>query len=456
MREVPLHERAVWLWDCGVVERSLHGGDPRVALGKADRVRRVAHAQARVSLAFAISLRPAEILDQELRLIPNGLFQISWKDRAQQRIAFDPSIKRACDPPKRIGAESSVERVRMQSFVRSTVGRFDAHALILEVLLHIALAILMTLHTPLPGAQVPPSLLRPLPSSGAVPMAVDPAILQAHDGSDGQSYERAAKDFIRTRFGARRGLIRTTNLEQFSQWTVPASWQALWDAMQEQRDDVKIAFFDHLAAQGDLGEAMLAKIAIKANNTAIRHEATRRIRRPACDAVVAVIDLGLRDKRHVVANQAGLLAGKVDAFAVIPALIFAQATADEKKNDGDLAWIAIGSQISYVANVQAVVGDGAAAFTPVIGNLQTGVLMRVQDAMVYNYRSDVHQSLITLTTRDFGASTADMGWDIKRWWQWFNEVYVPFKQARAATDAAPAAPPAMPPRADSTATASNK
>lgn len=310
-------------------------------------------------------------------------------------------------------------------------------------------------------ATVPPSLLRPLPSTGSLPMAVDPSILQSNDGSDEQSYERSAQDFIRTRFGSRRGLIRSTNLQQFSQWTVPASWQALWDAMQEQQDDVKLAFFDHLTTQGDLGEAMLAKIAIKSDNTAIRHEATRRIRRPACDAVVAVIDLGLRDKRHVVANQAGLLAGKVDAFAVIPALIFAQATADEKKNDGDLAWIAIGSQISYVANVQAVVGDGAAAFTPVIGNLQTGVLMRVQDAMVYNYRSDAHQSLVTLTTRDFGQSTADMGWDIKRWWRWFNEVYVPFQQARAAAAAPPAAAPppptsTAPPASADTAPASNK
>jgi hypothetical protein len=310
------------------------------------------------------------------------------------------------------------------------------------------------------SAPVPPSLLRPLPSTGAVPMAVEPSTLQAKDGNEEQSYERAANDFIRTRFGSRRGLIRSTNLQQFSQWTVPASWQALWDAMQDQQDDVKLAFFDHLTTQGELGEAMLAKIAILSDNTAIRHEATRRIRRPACDAVVAVIDLGLRDKRHVVANQAGLLAGKVDAFAVIPSLIFAQATADEKKNDGDLAWIAIGSQISYVANVQAVVGDGAAAFTPVIGSLQTGVLMRVQDAMVYNYRSDVHHSLVTLTTRDFGQSTADMGWDIKRWWHWFNEVYVPFQQARAAAaggaGAAATAPPMSPPAEAQTAPASTK
>ena len=82
--------------------------------------------------------------------------------------------------------------------------------------------------------------------------------------------------------------------------------------------------------------------------------------------------------------------------------------------------------------------------------------MRVQDAMVYTYRSDVHQSLVALTTRDFGASTVDNGWDMKRWWTWFNTEYVPYKQARAGIPPAP--PPTspvspVPQPADSSATA---
>ncbi len=298
----------------------------------------------------------------------------------------------------------------------------------------------------LPLTPIPPSLLRPIPSTGGIPPAVDPAILKPADGSAGtpQSYERSAKDFVRSKFGTRRGTTRTQNIAQLSQWKDPSSWQALWDAMKEEKDDVRLAYLDHLASQGGLGQGMLAKIAIRNEESKMRHEASRRIVRPACDEVIAIIELGLRDERHLVVNQSGSLAGKVDAFAVIPSLIFAQVTADENKTKGDLAWIAIGTNTHYIANVTAVVGDNAAAFIPVIGTLQTGVLMRVQDAMVYNYRSDAHQSLIALTSRDFGQSTADNGWDMKRWWTWFNTEYLPFKQAQAASQIVPVTPAEKP------------
>ncbi len=278
----------------------------------------------------------------------------------------------------------------------------------------------------------PPSLLRTIPATGGVPFAVDPSILQpkSTDGS-AQSYEQSAKDFVRTRFGTHRGEIRTQGLSEFGRWKDPSSWQVLWDALGREKDDARLACLDHFASQGGLGQAMLAKIAIRSDESDMRHEAARRIQRPACDEVVAMIDLGLRDDRHAVANQAGLLAGKVDAFAVIPSLIFAQVAADEKKTDGDLAWIAIGTRTNYIANVVPIVGDRSGAFQPIVGSLQTGVLMRVQDAMVYTYRSDAHQALVALTTRDFGQSTVDNGWDMKRWWTWFNTEYVPFKQAQA-------------------------
>ncbi|MDA1262254.1 MAG: hypothetical protein O3B75_05085 [Planctomycetota bacterium] len=297
-----------------------------------------------------------------------------------------------------------------------------------------------------PTSKIPPSLLRPIPSTGGIQPAVDPAILKPSDGTAGtpQSYERSAKDFVQTKFGTRRGATRIQNIALLNQWKDPSSWQPLWDAMKKEKDDVRLAFLDHLASQGGLGQGMLAKIAIRSEESTMRHEASRRIVRPACDEVIAIIELGLRDERHIVVNQSGLLAGKVDAFAVIPSLIFAQVTADEKKTKGDLAWIAIGSNTHYIANVTAVVGDNSGAFIPVIGNLQTGVLMRVQDAMVYNYRSDAHQSLISLTSRDFGQSTADMGWDMKRWWTWFNTEYLPFKQAQAASQIVPVTDPEKP------------
>ncbi len=300
------------------------------------------------------------------------------------------------------------------------------------------------------AGSIPPSLLTPIPATGGIPFAVDPRILTPSQpaGASQSGYERSANDFVRTNFGVRRGTVRRDNLTKIATWKDPASWQALWDAMAKEKDDVRLAMLDHLANQGRFGQAMLAKIAIRSEESPMRHEASRRISRPACDEVVAMIDLGLRDSRHLVVNQAGILAGKVDAFAVIPSLIFAQVTADENKQKGDLAWIAQGTRTNYVANVQAVVGDGAGAFQPVIGSLQTGVLMRVHDATVYTYRTDAHQSLVALTSRDSGQSTADMGWDMKRWWQWFNTEYVPMKQAQAERQASP---PSSPRTADSSA-----
>ncbi|MSR44776.1 MAG: hypothetical protein EXS15_05385 [Phycisphaerales bacterium] len=293
-----------------------------------------------------------------------------------------------------------------------------------------------------PPRAIAPSLLRTIPSTGGIPFAVDPAILAPANptGTSAQSYQRSAEDFVRTKIELRRGAAKSQTLQLFSQWRDAESWQSLWTALKGQKDDVRLAWMDHLANQGPLGEASLAWIAIRADELAMRHEASRRITRPACDEVVAMIELGLRDDRHLVVNYAGLLAGKVDAFAVIPSLIFAQVSADENKTKGDLAWIAIGTTTNYIANVVPVVGDRAGAFQPVLGTLQTGVLMRVQDAMVYTYRTDVHQSLVAMTTRDFGQSTADHGWDMKHWWVWFNTEYVPFKQAQAAAQDPPTPP----------------
>lgn len=315
-----------------------------------------------------------------------------------------------------------------------------------RIAIAVAWVLAAALHGAPPTQSIPASLTRPIPSTGGIPFAVDPSILAPKDraASSAQSYERSAEDFVRAKFGGRRGTSRAECSALFGPWTDPASWNALWGALEGQKDEVLLGFLDHLAGQGGLGQARLAWIAIRADEPAIRHEASRRILRPACDEVVATIELGLRDDRHLVVNQAGLLAGKVDAFAVIPALIFAQVSADEKKTDGDLAWIAIGTTTNYIANVVPVVGDRAGAFQPVLGTLRTGVLMRVQDAMVYTYRTDVHHSLLAMTTRDFGQSTADLGWDMKSWWTWFNNEYVPFKQAQAAAmTPAPPPPPAQ-------------
>jgi hypothetical protein len=282
--------------------------------------------------------------------------------------------------------------------------------------------------------QVPDSLVRPIPSTGAVPPIADRASLtvprELAPGVSAIEYERRAKALKASCFGGRKGATRARGISQISDWTDPTSWPVLWRVMRNESDDVRLAVLDHFTTQGGLGEAQLADLAIRDEDPAIRHEAARRIRRPAGAEVLAVIDNALRAPQHTIANNAGILAGRVDAFAAIPVLIFAQATADEARTKADLAWIAIATRQSYVANVVPIVGNASGAFQPVIGSVATGVVMRVQDAVVYTYRADVHNALVSLTTRESGQSTADFGWDMARWWTWFNTEFVPAQRAK--------------------------
>lgn len=283
--------------------------------------------------------------------------------------------------------------------------------------------------------EVPPSLLAPIPATGAVPPLVNRSVLQVpaelSTNVSATEWDRRARALKSGCFGPRKGAARARGFAQLADWTDPSSWSPLWKVMREEGDDVRLAVLDHFASQGGLGQAQLAQIAIRDDDPAMRHEASRRIPRPAGPEVLAVLDEALRSPTHAIANQAGLLAGRVDAFGAIPALIFAQATVDEARSKADLAWIAIATRQSYVANVIPIVGNSSGAFQPVIGSVASGVVMRVQDAVVYTYRADVHNALVSLTTRDAGRATADFGWDMRRWWTWFNTEYVPAMRARA-------------------------
>src|SRR5262249_38730098 len=147
----------------------------------------------------------------------------------------------------------------------------------------------------------------------------------------------------------------------------------------------------------------------------IRNEATQRIKQPATSAVLGVLDNSLRSNTHQVANRAGAPAGALSAIQTIPLLIFAQATRDPGERQVDIAWIDICTQPSYVANIVPVVGAGVGAFQPVIGVINEGVVMRVTDAVVTTYRTEIHTSLVNMTSADWGQSTESLGYDMGRW-----------------------------------------
>ncbi len=294
------------------------------------------------------------------------------------------------------------------------------------------------------GRGLPANLLEPIPDRGAVgriPGAM-PGLLPEHLGAgSGTPASREAADAIATirrrHFGMRRDpAVRAVGIAMLREWRDPASLLVMHRLLRREKDDVRRAMLDHFESLDSAGQGALAWIAIHDEDPALRGEAQRRLQRPADPAALAIIDDALRGLRHEPVNRAGLLAGHLDAIAAIPHLIFAQVASDEVPESGDLAWIAIGSQISYVADLVPIVGNGVGAFQPVPGTIYQGVVLQVRDAVAISYRTDVHRSLVAMTSRIQGDPTGDLGYDPVAWWHWFNDEFVPANLARAELEGA--------------------
>jgi len=293
-------------------------------------------------------------------------------------------------------------------------------------------------------ARVPAMLLTPLPTKGGVPrMApkhVRPGTAAAWAQFDATFQALRSRNFSLNATTKARADGAATVRES----TDPAAFESMYAALRGQKHDAVLAMLDAFAKGGAEGQFALASVAIQDDDAAVRAEATRRINTPPVSEVLAALDDGLRSDNHDWVDRAGILSGAIHAVEALPTLIFAQfAQSAPSTKKGDKAWIATGRTISYVANVIPVVGDNAGAFQPVIGQLIEGVVMRVQDCEVTIYHGNVHDSLVAMSSFDSGTDTAALGWDMRAWFRWFNEQYVPMKQredqelAKAAAGVAP-------------------
>jgi hypothetical protein len=294
-------------------------------------------------------------------------------------------------------------------------------------------------------ARVPAMLLAPLPRTGGVPRMV-PARVRPGNAADWERHDVAFTALRARNFTPGSSpKVRASGLAALKDCRDPAAFESMYRALRGQKPDVLAAMLDAFAAGGDEGQYALASVAIQDPDAAVRAEATRRIARPPSSGVLAAIDDGIRASNHQWVNNAGILSGAVHAIEAVPQLIFAQYVQGPAAGeaDGDRAWIAIGTTTSYVANVIPVVGDNAAAFQPVIGQILEGVVFRVQDCVATAYHGGVHDALVAMTTFDSGTDTASIGWDMRAWATWFDHTYVPLKKrqdeqlAKAASAAAP-------------------
>jgi hypothetical protein len=280
-------------------------------------------------------------------------------------------------------------------------------------------------------ARVPAMLLKPLPKTGGIPRMA-PKHRRAGTPEQWARFD-ATFSAVRSRsFGANATTkARAAGIATIRESTDPASFESLYGAFRGQKDEVALAMLDTFAKGGEEGQYALACVAIQDEDRAVRAEATRRIALPPSEAVLSALDDGLRSDNHDWVDRAGLLSGAVHAVEALPTLIFAQFSQGSAPAErGDRAWIAIGHTVSYVANVVPVVGNNSGAYQPVIGQIIEGVVMRVQDCVATIYHGSVHDSLVAMSTYDFGSDTSGNGWDIRAWAKWFDERYVPFKRAQ--------------------------
>jgi len=252
-----------------------------------------------------------------------------------------------------------------------------------------------------------------------------------------RQYETQFRIIERRYFGRRAvAELRARGFEELAEFTDPASFIPMVERFGDADDGIVLWMLDHFAGLGEHGQAILAHLAITHERPAIRHEATMRIVTPASPAVRSILDSALRSNDNTIVTNAAMLAGAHNILEAIPLLIFGQAAAAPTGGgDGDLAWIAIETQRAYVQGANPVAGNAAGAFAPVIGTVSEGSVLRIQDAVVITYRTTVHRVLVSMTTADWGQSTAAFGYDLDTWWTWYNDVYVPFKAEQAALDA---------------------
>lgn len=263
--------------------------------------------------------------------------------------------------------------------------------------------------------------------------------------------EQELRKLRRAHFGTiKRVDIRQEGLAKLRTYTEPSIFASLIEIFRNDAEDVRTAVLDIFSdAKNDSGDAALAWVSMTDRDEGIRAAALDRLQRRLAevggvsDRINLVVLKGLRSGDEKQMAAAAELAGNLGLYEVIPWLISAQVGQSlggggggSGSNQGDLAYILVGQQIAFISDLTPVVSDSAVAFDPQISVITQGTLLRVNDAVVTTYRTEIHNSLVGLSSRYTGRPTIGMGWDQDKWWKWYQDEFLPLKRARAAEKAA--------------------
>ncbi|MEM1185586.1 MAG: hypothetical protein AAGI53_11390 [Planctomycetota bacterium] len=240
--------------------------------------------------------------------------------------------------------------------------------------------------------------------------------------------------------------MRAIGIRRLREYTDPASFELLTSLFFDEDDETRDAVLDHLASldtpEADAAIAWEAVYNEKAEHRAASLETLVELSdlRPTPTLVTDVFRSGLRERSDEPAEAAAHAAASLRLFELIPLMASAQVAGGRAGDpQGDLAWIFVGTQQTFVADVQPIVSDNTVAFDPQLAVVSEGSILRVSGAYVAIYRVAINRSLIGMTSEAWGQSTASMGYDTDAWHAWYEDEFKPFLAAKAAIE-----PPAQP------------
>ncbi len=293
------------------------------------------------------------------------------------------------------------------------------------------------------------------------PHIIDPTSEPVRAWAAQQKVRKAAEKEMKklrfAHFGQRRGQIRQEGIVKMREYVDAAYFPMLLDVFGEEGTDVRIALLDHfLDHEGREGDACLGWMAIFDPSEEIRAAALDRVRErtkklgetPKEVKLAAYQGLTSRDEKII--KNACRVVNTLGILEAIPWLINGQVQGPRGSGagtggggigsgQGALAWIAVGTQTAFVSDLTPVVGPNAVAFDPELSVVTEGTVLRVIDAVVVTYSVDMNSALTDMTSREWGQSTREYGWNTPLWRKWYAEVFTPFLAAREAEKARAAA-----------------
>lgn len=262
-------------------------------------------------------------------------------------------------------------------------------------------------------------------------------------------------------FRSRNKAARQEGVLKLHEYTDPAYFPLLVEVFKNDDLDVQVTIMDLLAdTRTEEGDISLAWMGVFGKDRRVREEAVTRLQRRIKDVgqwpynVRLVVYQGLRSGKDAPMAAAAGLANVLDMAEALPWLIATQVGGGGTTagvgggggpGSGDLAYIVVGRQVAFISDLQPVVSESAVAFDPQLSTLTEGTILRISGATVIEYHTEINTALVDLSSRLWGQSTRELGWNVPAWQRWYKHSFEPFwakkQQEEAAKQGAASANP---------------